>query len=170
MTEPKPDRRRVTVEDGLASEFDDAWHEQWWLQMEETGGNIIAAFKMRMVEANAEHVVMEMPYQPAARQGTGVFAAGAIIQLADVGATSVCFEWMKANLEGANRDNMPFPLSIQISTNLLRNTDHGKIISESRIVHGGRRMMVVESTVKDEDGRLLATVTSTHMVAAPRSD
>jgi len=162
----KPDWRRVTVENGLASGFDDAWHEQWWFQMEETGGNIISSYRMRMVEADAEHVVMEMPFQPAARQGTGVFAAGAIIQLADVGATSVCFEWMKTHVEGADRDNLPFPLSVQISTNLIRNTDHGKITSESRIIHGGRRMMVVESTVKDEDGRLLATVTSTHMVAS----
>ncbi len=58
----------------------------------------------------------------------------------------------------------PFPLSIQISSNLLRNTDRGKAIAEARIVHKGRTMMVVESTVRDDRDRLLAVVNSTHLV------
>jgi uncharacterized protein (TIGR00369 family) len=84
------------------------------------------------------------------------------MQLADVAATSVCFNHMKKN---APPDaELPFPLAVQISTNLLRNTDHGAVIAESRLVHGGRTMMVCESTVKDEQGRLLATVTTTHLI------
>jgi uncharacterized protein (TIGR00369 family) len=59
----------------------------------------------------------------------------------------------------------PFPLSIQISVSLLRNTDHGDVIAETRLVHGGRRLMVAESRITDEEGRLLATMTSTHLVA-----
>lgn len=47
--------------------------------------------------------------------------------------------------------------------NLLRNTDRGKAITESRIVHRGRTMTVVESKVHDERGRLLCVVTSTHV-------
>jgi uncharacterized protein (TIGR00369 family) len=160
------ERRRVTTEDGQASGFDDAWHEAWWAQMEEGGGNVIASYKMRMVESTDDHVVMSMPYQPAARQGTGVFCSGILMQLADVAATSVCFNHMKKN---APPDaELPFPLAVQISTNLLRNTDHGTVIAESRLVHGGRTMIVCESTVKDEQGRLLATVTTTHLVPPRR--
>lgn len=155
-----PDVRRVTFEDGQACGFDDAWHERWWGQMEETGGNIIAAYRMRMVEANDDRVVMSMDYQRAARQGTGVYA-GILMQLADVGATSACFGHMRKTMPP---DDMPFPLSVQISTNLVRNTDHGKIISETRLIHAGRSLMVAESTVRDEENRTLAVVTTTHMI------
>jgi uncharacterized protein (TIGR00369 family) len=161
------DAGRVTFEDGLASGFDDAWHEAWWGQMLEGGGNVIAHYKMRMVESTDEHVVMSMDYQPGVRQGTGVYAAGIMIQLADVAATSVCFNHMRKTFpEGT--ETLPFPLAVQMSTNLLRNTDHGKIIAESRLTHGGRMMLVCDSTVKDEEGRLLLTLTSTHLIPARR--
>lgn len=162
------EKPRVTFEDGIASGFDDAWHEAWWGQMEESGGNVIAFHRMRTVESTDEHVVMEMDYHPGARQGTGVYASGIIIQLADVAATSVCFNHMRKHAAPGTEQDLPFPLAVQISTNLLRNTDHGKIIAESRLTHGGRMMMVCDSTVKDEEGRLLATVTTTHLVPPRR--
>lgn len=161
------EQRRVTFQDGEACGFDDAWHEQWWRQMEESGGNIIAAYRMRMVSATDNVIVMSMDYQPAARQGTGVFAAGALIQLADVGATSACFGWLREHDPEATE--VPFPLAVQISASLVRNTDRGRVISETRLIHGGRTLMVCESTVKDESGRLLVNMTSTHLVARPRS-
>lgn len=164
---PDEEKRPVNFEDGIACGFDDAWHESWWGQMVESGGNVIAHYRMRMVESTDDHVVMSMDYQPGARQGTGVYASGILIQLADVAATSVCFNHMrKSEPEGATE--FPFPLAVQISTNLLRNTDHGKIIAESRLTHGGRMMMVCDSTVKGEGGRLLATVTTTHLVPPRR--
>ncbi len=148
---------------GQASGFDDAWHEEWWRRMEESGGNVIAAFRMRMVEVSDERVVMRLPYQPAARQGTGVFAAGVMIQLADAAATTVCLEWMHRREPG--EAELPFPLSVQISVSLIRNVDHGDVIAETTLTHAGRRLMVADSLIKDEDGRLLATMTSTHIVA-----
>ncbi|MEX0682049.1 MAG: PaaI family thioesterase [Dehalococcoidia bacterium] len=158
--EPRPPS---WTDEGRAAGFDDAWHEEWWRRMEESGGNVIASYRMRMVEVSDDHVVMSVPYQPAARQGTGVFAAGVLIQVADVAATSACFEWMRR--KEPDLAELPFPLSVQISVSLLRNTDHGSVITETRLIHGGRRLMVAESLIKDEDGRLLATMTSTHLVA-----
>ena len=158
--EPRP---LSWTEQGQASGFDDAWHEEWWRRMEESGGNVIAAFRMRMVEVSDERVVMRVPYQPAARQGTGVFAAGIMIQLADVAATSACFEWMRRR--EPDEAELPFPLSVQISVSLLRSVDHGDVIAETALTHAGRRLMVADSQIKDEDGRLLATMTSTHIVA-----
>jgi len=163
MAEETEVRPKSWTEEGQESGFDDAWHEEWWKRMEESGGNVIAAYRMRMVEVSDEKVIMRVPYQPAARQGTGVFAAGVIIQLADVAATSACFEWMRRR--EPNAAELPFPLSVQISVSLLRNTDHGDVTAETRLVHAGRRLMVAESRITDEEGRLLAMMTSTHVVA-----
>ena len=132
--------------------------------MEDNGGNIIAAMKMRMVEVDDDRVVMAMPIGPGTRQGTGVFAAGALIQLADVAATSACFEYMHREWAA---DDVGFPVSIQISSNLLRNTTSGVVTSQTRLVHAGRTLMVAESVVKDDVGRTLAIVNSTHMVPKP---
>lgn len=165
---PEDEKPRVTVDEGIACGFDDDWHERWWGQMTEGGGNVIAHYRMRMVESTDDHVVMSMDYQPGARQGTGVYASGIMMQLADVAATSVCFNHMRKNAPEGMTD-LPFPLAVQISTNLLRNTDHGTIFAESRLTHGGRMMLVCDSTVKDESGRLLATVTTTHLVPPRRS-
>ena len=163
MAEETEVRPKSWTEEGQESGFDDAWHEEWWKRMEESGGNVIAAYRMRMVEVSDEKVIMRVPYQPAARQGTGVFAAGVIIQLADVAATSACFEWMRRREPDAAE--LPFPLSVQISVSLLRNTDHGDVTAETRLVHAGRRLMVAESRITDEEGCLLAMMTSTHVVA-----
>ena len=143
------------------AEFDDEWYDDWKRGLEESGGNVILALGLRPIEATADHVKMEMPMGPNVRQGTGVFAAGALIQLADVAATMVCFRAIDPT---GKRDNVPFPLSVQISSNLLRNTDKGTATTTSRIVHKGRTMMVVGSEVHDDDGRLLATVTATHVM------
>lgn len=144
-------------------EFDDEWYEQWKRGMEERG-NVILALGIRPTSADAERAILEMPMSRNVRQGTGVFAAGALMQLADVGATMVCQQ-----AAGSTAENpAPFPLSVQISVNLLRNTDRGKAISESRIVHRGRTMTVVESRVHDDTGRLLCIVTSTHVAPGPR--
>jgi uncharacterized protein (TIGR00369 family) len=156
------ERPKSWTEEGIESGFDDAWHERWYRNMEESGGNIIAAMRMRMVEISDQRVVMEMPMGPAVRQGTGVFAAGALIQLADVAATSAYFQWASSKYPDGQT---PFPLSIQISTNLLRNTDSGLIRSETVLTHKGRTIVVAESRVTDEAGRLLAIVTSTHTPA-----
>lgn len=137
--EPPP---KSHYERGIESGYDDAWHADWWRQMEETGGNIIAAMRMRMVSQSPESVVMSMPFGPGVRQGTGIFAAGALIQLADVAATSVCFESMHAR--DPDVQQLPFLLAVQISTSLLRNTDRGQVFADARLVHSGRTMMVVE--------------------------
>ncbi len=146
-------------------EFDDEWYDDWKRGLAESGGNVILALGLRPIEATDEHVKMEMPYGPNVRQGTGVFAAGALIQLADVAATMVCFRAIDPTGE---RDDVPFPLSVQISSNLLRNTDKGTATTTSRIVHKGRTMMVVGSDIHDDDGRLLATVTTTHVMLSKR--
>ncbi len=142
-------------------EFDDEWYEEWKRGLEESGGNVILALGLRPTEVSEGRAVMEMPYGPNVRQGTGVFAAGTLIQLADVAATMACFRAMDPT--GQDR-SLPFPLCVQLSANLVRNSDRGKAIAEAVVVHKGRTMIVVESRVRDDQGKLLAIVNGTYLV------
>jgi uncharacterized protein (TIGR00369 family) len=61
-------------------------------------------------------------------------------------------------------DPRKFPLTIQLSANLIRNTSAGKLIAEAIPVHRGRTSMVMQTTVRDEQGRVMAVVTATLLV------
>ena len=45
-----------------------------------------------------------------------------------------------------------------------RRTNRGRITAEATAIHKGRTTVVVQSTVKDKEGRLLAVVTATQIV------
>jgi uncharacterized protein (TIGR00369 family) len=61
-------------------------------------------------------------------------------------------------------DPAQFPLTIQLSANLIRNTNTGKLIAEAVPLHRGRTSMVMQTTVRDEQGRVMAVVTATLLV------
>lgn len=105
-------------------------------------------------------------HKPSVTQGGGLFHAGAFITLADAAAT---FAALTITDPDATRDASRFPLAIQVSVNLIRNADHGRITADARVLHGGRTTQIVETSVTDEEGRLMAKVTTTHMVV-PNSD
>lgn len=122
---------------------------------EEKGGDIFIALGITPVELSEGRAVMKMPFCPNTSQFTGVFAAGALISLADITATAAC-----------RRDDGTFPYSVQLSANLLRNTNAGTATAESQVVHSGRTMKVVETIVRDDDGNALVRVTTTHLVVS----
>ena len=68
------------------------------------------------VEGDEEHVVMTMPFKPEISQATGLYLAGALIQLADTAATWLCHLRLRASgaAEGA------FAFAVQISSNRSR--------------------------------------------------
>ena len=112
-------------------------------------------------EVSYEHDVGEMPCSKKLQQLTGVFHAGTLVSLADTTATFACLYWMHDPLDGSQA---PFPLTIQLSTNFLRNTGHGTIKARAVPVHRGRTTTVVETRITDADERLLSVVTTTHLV------
>lgn len=122
---------------------------------EEKGGDIFIAFGITPVEISEGRAVMKMPFCPNTSQYTGVFAAGALISLADITATAAC---VKA--DGT------FPFSVQLNANLLRNTNAGNATAEALVVHSGRTMKVVETVVRDDDSNVLVRVTTTHLIVS----
>lgn len=56
-------------------------------------------------------------------------------------------------------------VTVSMTMNFIRNTRPGETISvSSRIVHRGRTTMVIEASMKDEEGRLMAEMMSTMMI------
>jgi uncharacterized protein (TIGR00369 family) len=119
----------------------------------EKGGDIFIALGITPVEIDEGRAVMKMPFCPNTSQFTGVFAAGALIALADITATAAC-----------RKDDGTFPFSIQLNANLLRNTDAGDVTAEALVVHSGRTVKVVETTVRDEKDQVLVRITTTHLI------
>ncbi len=56
-----------------------------------------------------------------------------------------------------------FPLTVQLSVNLIRNTNRGTLTAEAQIVHRGRTTVVVEVKVFDAERRLVATLVATQL-------
>jgi acyl-coenzyme A thioesterase PaaI-like protein len=91
--------------------------------------------------------------------GPQLFHAGAIIALADETATAAA-TW--ENPPGEFRPGL-FPLTLQMSGNLIRNTDDG-----AEVVHRGRTTPVAAVRVSADDRqRLIAKLVATPLASAP---
>jgi 1,4-dihydroxy-2-naphthoyl-CoA hydrolase len=121
----------------------------------EKGGDILLALGITPVEMGEGRAVLKMPFGPNTSQLTGLFATGALISLADITATAACYN---ENEEGT------FPLCVQLSANLVGNTNTGTATAEARVVHSGRNMKVAETIIRDDNNRILARVTTTHLI------
>lgn len=116
---------------------------------------------IRLREVSDAHAIAEMSFSESLQQLTGVFHAGALVSLADTTATFACLYWIHDPLDGSRSS---FPLTIQLSTNFIRNTGVGTVKARAVPVHLGRTTIVVETRVTDANERLLSVVTTTHLV------
>jgi 1,4-dihydroxy-2-naphthoyl-CoA hydrolase len=128
---------------------------------ERAKGTNIAARGTHFLEVSPERAVAELSFRPELSQLTGLFHGGVIVSLADEAATACSL----ANIAPDGTWNPEqFPLTIQLSANLIRNTDAGKLIAEAVPFHRGRTSMVMQTTVRDEQRRLVAVVMVTILV------
>src|SRR5689334_6583705 len=109
-------------------------------------GTMQETLGVRIVDVNDEHTVTEMDFQPALQQLTGLFHTGALMALADGTATIAC---MYAVDPSGEAEGTRFPLAVQVSANLIRNTGSGTVTGETRLAHRGRTTMVAQTTVRD---------------------
>lgn len=142
------------------AKLDDKAVAEFLKPFQEKGGDIFLALGITPVELGEGRAVLKMPFAPNTSQFTGFFAAGALISLADISATAACLKEKEES----------FPYTVQLNANLLRNADSGTATAESRVVHSGRMMKVVETVVTDDDNNVLVRVTTTHLSAtSPKS-
>ena len=127
-------------------------------------GTMIERHGTRFLSAGEGRAVAQLDFTPSLTQLTGLFHAGAIVALADETATAAAM-W-ETNPTADFRPEL-FPLTLQLSVNLIRNTNRGTLTAEAEIVHRGRTTLVVEVQVFDEQRRLVAKLVATQLAPAP---
>jgi 1,4-dihydroxy-2-naphthoyl-CoA hydrolase len=128
---------------------------------ERAKGTNVEARGTRFLEVSAERTVAELAFRPDLAQLTGLFHGGVILSLADETATACS---VASVMPDGAWDPAKFPLTIQLSANLIRNTNTGKLIAEAVPLHRGRTSMVMQTTVRDEQGRVMALITATLLI------
>ena len=127
-------------------------------------GTMIERHGTRFLTAGKGRAVAELDFKPELTQLTGLFHAGAIIALADETATAAAM-W-ETNPTAELRPEL-FPLSLQLSVNLIRNTNRGTLTAEAEVTHRGRTIIVVDVQVFAADRTLVAKMVATLLAPRP---
>ena len=115
--------------------------------------------RIRLTEVSAERAVGEMPVHPGVRLPSGLVHTGAMISLGDTVAT---FAAMAAKATGF--DPARFPFAIGLSSQIVGNVQDGVLRAESVVTHPGRTLVIVETRVTTDAGKLLTLITTTHLI------
>ena len=118
------------------------------------------AIAFRITEHSDDRVVSEMPIEPGIRNPFGGVHAGAMLWFADVTATRLVLgeRDMSAEMQG-------FPLAISLNANFVANQTDGALTAVSTFVKRGRTVSVVRTTVTGAGGKLIADVTTSHVIS-----
>ncbi len=147
---------------------DPAFVQDWHERVKDAQPDMAITLGVEPVSASDTHVEFAMPFRPEISQATGLFSAGALIQLADIAATILCARTIQRRDPRAERGTS-FPLSVQMDAHLIGNTNAGRAIARSTLISAGRTLMVAQTVVRDEEGKDLVLLTSTHIIKAVRS-
>jgi uncharacterized protein (TIGR00369 family) len=119
-----------------------------------------AAIGMELLEATPELVVSRLQWSPERCTTGGVMHGGALMALADNGGGVCAFLNLPEGAVGT--------ATIESKTNFLRAVREGAVTASSRPLHLGRTMVVVETELVRDDGKLAAKVTQTQAFHYPR--
>ena len=109
-------------------------------------------------EGDADHVVGRMPWRDDLCTTGGILHGGALMSFADTLGAAVTFLGLP---EGAGT------ATITSSTQLMRAAS-GDVVGRSIVLHRGRTVVTVQTTVYDADERIVAQTTQVQAVLAPR--
>jgi uncharacterized protein (TIGR00369 family) len=119
-----------------------------------------AALGMELLEATPELVVSRLQWTPERCTTGGLMHGGALMALADNGGGVCAFLNLPEGAVGT--------ATIESKTNFLRAVREGAVTASSRPLHVGRTMVVVETELVRDDGKLAAKVTQTQAFHYPR--
>lgn len=110
---------------------------------------------MTFTKSSPEEVVARLEWSPSLCTSGEMLHGGAVMSLADSTGGLCAFNNLP---EGAGTS------TIESKTNFLRAVRGGYVEATSRPLHAGRTVIVVETDVRDADGKLVARVTQTQAV------
>ena len=109
-------------------------------------------------EADSDHIVARMPWRDDLCTTGGILHGGALMSFADTLGAAVTFLGLP---EGAGT------ATITSSTQLMRAAS-GDVVGRGIVLHRGRTVVTVQTTVYDADERIVAQTTQVQAVLAPR--
>src|SRR6476659_643418 len=122
---------------------------------------LCATLGMRVLRMEPAGIEMEMDWTPERCTTNGLLHGGALMALADSAGGACAFTSLQ---EGACRTS-----TIASKTNVLGAVRGGVVHATAAPLHVGATTIVVETEVRDDDGRLVMKTTQTQIVLKPRA-
>lgn len=121
---------------------------------------LAATLGMRTDEYGAERVVLSLEWAPGLCTANGILHGGVLMALADSAGGACAFLNLPPGASGTS--------TIESKTNFLGAVRGGRVTATATPLHRGGTTIVVETSVRDEAGKLVARVTQTQLVLRPR--
>lgn len=118
----------------------------------------VAALGIEVVSATPDEVVARLAWRAELCTAGGALNGGALMSLADNTGGMCAFLNLPAGAGTA---------TISSSTNFLRGVREGSVTATSRPLRVGRTVIVVETELRDDDGRLVSHTTQAQAVIGP---
>ena len=118
------------------------------------------SIEFTITEQTPERIVSEMPIQAGIKNPFGAVHAGAMLWLADVTATLLVAGPVQFS-EGMKG----FPLAITLNASFLGNQPEGTLKAVASFVKKGRTVSVVRTVVYGASDKLIADVTTSHVLS-----
>ncbi len=118
------------------------------------------SIEFNVIERSTDRVVSEMPVTAGIKNPYGIVQAGAVLWFADVTASILVMGPKEATA------GMPgFPLAINLNANFIGNQTEGIFKATSAFVKRGRTVSVVRTTVHGAGDKVIADVTTSHVLS-----
>jgi uncharacterized protein (TIGR00369 family) len=111
---------------------------------------------IEVLSGSPEEVRARLDWDESRCTAGGILHGGALMGLADASGGLVAFLNLPAGAGGT--------ATIESKTNFFRPVTQGHVDATSRVLHQGRSTIVVETELRDAEGRLAAKVTQTQAV------
>ncbi len=122
---------------------------------------LTATLGVRAEKSAAEEVVLSLDWAPGLCTTNGILHGGVIMALADSAGGACALLNLPKDASGT--------ATIESKTNFLGAVRSGTVTATATPLHIGGTTMVVETSVRDASGRLVAKVTQTQVVLRARS-
>ena len=119
-----------------------------------------ATLGVTATRADAEQAVLHLDWAPELCTTGGLLHGGILMALADSAGAVVAFLNLPEGAAGT--------ATITSATNFLGAVRGGSVTATASLLHKGSSTIAVETSVTDDDGKLVAKVTQTQAVLRPR--